>query len=50
MKKEVNAIGDICPIPLVKAKEAVKELNTAECRRSQQAWEAFSGAASMQSA
>ena len=27
MKKEVNAIGDICPIPLVKAKEAIKELN-----------------------
>lgn len=26
MKKEVNAIGDICPIPLVKAKEATKEL------------------------
>ena len=26
MKKEVNAIGDICPIPLVKAKEAIKEL------------------------
>ena len=25
MKKEVNAIGDICPIPLVKAKEAIKE-------------------------
>ncbi len=29
MKKEVNAIGDICPIPLVKAKEAIKELNGA---------------------
>ena len=26
MKKEVNAIGDICPIPLVKAKEAIKEV------------------------
>ena len=25
MKKEVNANGDICPIPLVKAKEAIKE-------------------------
>ena len=29
MKKEVNAIGDICPIPLVKAKEAIKELKGA---------------------
>ena len=29
MKKEVNAIGDICPIPLVKAKEAIKELGGA---------------------
>ena len=29
MKKEVNAIGDICPIPLVKAKEAIKELKKA---------------------
>ena len=29
MKKEVNAIGDIWPIPLVKAKEAIKELNGA---------------------
>ena len=29
MKKEINAIGDICPIPLVKAKEAIKELNGA---------------------
>ena len=26
MKKEVNAIGDICPIPLVKAKEAIKRI------------------------
>ena len=26
MKKTVNALGDICPIPLVKAKEAIKEL------------------------
>ena len=29
MKKTVNALGDICPIPLVKAKEAVKELQGA---------------------
>lgn len=29
MKKEVNAMGDICPIPLVKAKDAIKELNGA---------------------
>ena len=29
MKKTVNALGDICPIPLVKAKEAIKELQGA---------------------
>ena len=29
MKKTVNALGDICPIPLVKAKEAIKELREA---------------------
>ena len=30
MKKTVNALGDICPIPLVKAKEAIKELQAPE--------------------
>ena len=29
MKKTVNALGDTCPIPLVKAKEAIKELQGA---------------------
>ena len=29
MKKTVDALGDICPIPLVKAKEAIKELQGA---------------------
>ena len=29
MKRTVNALGDICPIPLVKAKEAIKELQGA---------------------
>ena len=29
MKKTVNALGDICPIPIVKAKEAIKELQGA---------------------
>ena len=28
MIKYVNAIGDACPLPVVKAKNAIKELNT----------------------
>lgn len=29
MKKQVNALGDACPIPVVKTKNAIKELGTA---------------------
>ena len=29
MRKQVNALGDVCPVPVVKTKNAIKELGTA---------------------
>ena len=29
MNKTVNAMGDACPIPVVKTKNAIKEMDTA---------------------
>ena len=33
MRKQVNALGDVCPVPVVKTKNAIKELGTAGIMR-----------------